>query len=201
MDAEMTSDKSAEAFDRFIQKDGADILRFCRMKAGEYGDELYQDAMLKLLEKKNKLNYEKNPKSYALSVCIFIWKNAKRKYKNRLRIAPPVSIEDMANQGIDISETNAEYQPEESAVNKAMQHEVREKVEALPEKYSTPIYLYYSANMKLNEIAEILKVPVGTVKSRMRRAKDILKSELEEQENDGRKAESGFKRRIIAQNQ
>lgn len=197
----MNDSYSDEAFEQFVLREGKDILRFCRMKAGDGGDELYQDAMLKLLEKKEKINYENNPKSFALSVCIFIWKNKKRKYKNRLRIAPPVSIEDLKDRGLDIREPIDNYQPETAAVAESLKSEVREKVSALPDKYSTPIYLYYSANMKLNEIAEILKIPVGTVKSRMRRAKEILKSELEEHENDGRKAESSFKRRIITQNQ
>lgn len=196
----MDDDMSKE-FERFILKDGKDILRFCRLKAGESGDELYQDVMLKLMEKKEIIDFKNNAKSYALSVCIFIWKNKKRKYKNRMRIAPKFSFEDMKEQGFDIRETSDKYQPEKATINKLTQMEVRSKVSALPEKYSTPLYLYYSANMKLSEIAEVLRLPVGTIKSRMKKAKEILKAELEEIENDGRKTESNFKRRIITQNQ
>lgn len=195
----MDNDTNNE-FERFLLRDGKDILRFCRIKAGDAGDELYQDAMLKLLEKKEKLDYQNNIKCYALSVCIFLWKNKKRKYVNRLRIAHNISFEDMEERGIDIKDTNSEYQPEQAAICKAELLEVREQVSKLPEKYSTIIYLYYSANMKVSEIAEILKLPSGTVKSRMRKAKEILKEQLEENENDGRKAESNFKRRVITQN-
>ena len=49
-----------DEFERFVLKFGKDILRFCRMiaKDAENGDELYQDTMLKLLEKKKKLEYK-----------------------------------------------------------------------------------------------------------------------------------------------
>ena len=41
-----------DEFEQFVLKFGKDILRFCRMTAGdaEDGDELYQDTMLRLLE-------------------------------------------------------------------------------------------------------------------------------------------------------
>lgn len=56
-----------QEFEQFVIKDGKDILRFCRMNAGdtESGNELYQDTMLTLLEKRNKLSIERNIKSYA----------------------------------------------------------------------------------------------------------------------------------------
>lgn len=42
---------------------------------------------------------------------------------------------------------------------------------ALPEKYRLVVYLYYSADMKLTEIAECLHLSVNTVKTRLRKAK------------------------------
>ena len=75
-----------DEFERFVLKFGKDILRFCRMTAGdaENGNELYQDTMLKLLEKRNRLDSMHNTKSYALSTSIYLWKNRKKKYANRV---------------------------------------------------------------------------------------------------------------------
>ena len=56
---------------------------------------------------------------------------------------------------------------------------VRQLVANLPEKYRMSIYLYYSANMSVREIAEMLHMPEGTVKSRMSKARTLLKNELE----------------------
>lgn len=50
----------------------------------------------------------------------------------------------------------------------------------LPDKYKNVVYLYYYEGYKYREIAEILKEKESTVKMRMKRAKEILKKELEE---------------------
>lgn len=90
-----------QEFEQFVIKDGKDILRFCRMNAGdtESGNELYQDTMLTLLEKRNKLSIERNIKSYALYTAILLWKNKKKKYAVRNRILPMSSLEEHVEQG------------------------------------------------------------------------------------------------------
>ena len=49
-----------------------------------------------------------------------------------------------------------------------------------PQKFRIPIHLYYSADLSIQEIAETLKIPEGTVKSRLNKARQLLKKELEE---------------------
>ena len=84
-----------QEFNEYVQAQGADILRFCRMTTASKieGDELYQDTMLKLLEQLQHLNVDKNLKSYTLSVAIFLWKNQRRKYARRKRLASFESYE------------------------------------------------------------------------------------------------------------
>ena len=45
--------------------------------------------------------------------------------------------------------------------------------------FRSVVYLYYSADMKLTEIAECLHLSVNTVKTRLRKAKSLLKEKLE----------------------
>ncbi len=52
---------------------------------------------------------------------------------------------------------------------------VRALVRELLEKYGTILHLYYSANLKIKEISDCLRIPESTVKSRMRKAKNLLK--------------------------
>lgn len=68
-------------FESFVMNAGPDILRFCRIITNnkEQGDELYQDAMVLLLEKRVSLKAEQNSKSYALSVAVLLWKKQKEK--------------------------------------------------------------------------------------------------------------------------
>jgi RNA polymerase sigma-70 factor (ECF subfamily) len=59
-----------------------------------------------------------------------------------------------------------------------LQAEVRRAVEALPEKFRTVITLFYVQEMKYEEIAMVLEVPVGTVKTHLFRARDLLRRRL-----------------------
>lgn len=168
-------------FELFVLKFGKDILRFCRMTAGdaETGDELYQDTMLKLLEKRNRLDSTQNTKSYALSTSIFLWKNKGRKYANRQRLVPVESMDEMTDEGGQVADYGHETSPEQIVLRQNEADMIRKLVAALPEKYRVPIYLYYSAGMQVGEVSDILGLPEGTVKSRMRKAKKLLKEELE----------------------
>ena len=170
-----------DEFERFVLKFEKDILRFCRMTAGdaENGDELYQDTMLKLLEKRKKLDAVQNTKSYALSTSINLWKSKKRKYANRMRLVPIDSMEKMSDEGYEIPDSGNESLPEHIVLQQNEVDMIRKLVALLPEKYRMPIYLYYSADMQINEISGILGLPESTVKSQMRRAKKMLKEKLE----------------------
>ena len=59
---------------------------------------------------------------------------------------------------------------------------LRDALLALDMKLRLPVLLYYMEGYKLREIAQILRIPEGTVKTRLTRAKKKLKSLLEEEE-------------------
>lgn len=168
-------------FEQFVQNNGKDILRFCRMTCGnqESGNELYQDTMLKLLEKRQRLDFKQNVRSYALSISILLWKNKKKKYANRNRLIHIESIDRMENEANPTITDLTVISPESYIIQEDVNNTVQQMVANLPEKYRMPIHLHYSANMSVQEIAEMLHIPEGTVKSRMNKARHLLKDKLE----------------------
>lgn len=52
------------------------------------------------------------------------------------------------------------------------------KIAKLPPKYKEVILLHYYQELKLSEIAEILGESEATIKTRLKRARDMLRSEL-----------------------
>lgn len=174
-------------FEQFVQDNGKDILRFCRMTCGDKdsGDELYQDTMLKLLEKTKQLDIQQNVKSYALSISILLWKNKKKKYANRNRLMPMESLECMETEGNPAIADISAMSPESCIMQEDEKNTIQQIIANLPEKYRLPIHLYYSAELSVPEIAGVLKIPQGTVKSRMNKAKQLLKKELEALGYDG----------------
>ena len=171
-------------FELFVMNAGPDILRFCRIITNnkEQGDELYQDAMVLLLEKRASLKAEQNSKSYALSVAVLriLWRFEGREYRGPTPLPPP-AIGKLSQHQETVSSFAADWDttPEQMMINKQEIAEVRNAVQMLPEKYRIPICLSYSAGLTMEEIATCMKVPVNTVKTRIRKAKSILKQELE----------------------
>ena len=172
-----------ERLAQIIAAYGSDILRFCRITAGNRaeGDELYQDTMLILLERRSDLDGSQNVKSYAISAAVKLWKNKQRKVARRLRLVPQESLEELTHRGILSGETAS---PEESLLQKSQTEILREMIRQLPEKYRLPLQLYYSADLTVREIAKLMKLPESTVKTRLRRAKEQLRQKLEEADYD-----------------
>lgn len=184
---EVLSGVTKEEFDKWLTNHGKAILQFCRMTTGsiQEGDELYQDTMLKLTQQREKLDMEGNIKSYALSISILLWKNKCRKFAWRKRLAPFESLEahmEQGTQGLSLEAKNSD--PEQKILQTELVAQVRQAVRELPEKYRTVIYLYYSGELKIREIADCLCLSENTVKSRMRKAKQLLKKKLEVVEYD-----------------
>ena len=103
------------------------------------------------------------------------WRNWKRKYARRQRIAPQSSIEDSENEVFHTT-----ISPEESYISQEKYKLVRLEISVLKEKYRLPVYMYYSAEMSIEEIAVVLHIPKGTVKSRLHAARTIIKKKMED---------------------
>ena len=76
-----------------------------------------------------------------------------------------------------------EKMPEQSYVERHMEGSdavLREAVLALPEKLRLPVMLHYIEGYHTGEVAAILHIPVGTVRSRLKKARDVLKTQLDE---------------------
>ncbi len=70
--------------------------------------------------------------------------------------------------------------PEQSAIAGDEARRLRAAIEALPEKYRTVITLYHLQGKQYDEIATVLGLPMGTVKTHLFRAKEQLRRLLDE---------------------
>lgn len=162
-----------------INEYGKDIYSFCKHLANnrQETDDLYQDTFLKAVELKEKIDYGNNPKSYLLSIALRIWKNKKRKFAWRKRIADIQSIVD--ERDVDMREST-ELSPEERIICKEKEESVRMAVNRLPEKLKIMVLLFYMEDLSTAQIADVMKIPVGTVLNRLYQARKILRNELED---------------------
>jgi RNA polymerase sigma-70 factor (ECF subfamily) len=99
--------------------------------------------------------------------------------RQRRRARIPVSIEAVRNQsGIEPTDPHVETQPGFSIETSERQQAVRAALADLPEEFRTVLVLKEMEELKYEEIAEIVGIPIGTVRSRIHRARAELRTRL-----------------------
>lgn len=168
-----------DEFEYLLTTHEKDIYKLCLRLTGnkDQADELFQDTWLGALEQAGQISLEKNPQSCLIGKAISLWRGKKRKYARRQRIAPEVDASDALEGVFFVSDAKA---PEEIILGKELSDCLKKEVSMLKERYRVVVELYYSLELSAQEIANILKIPKGTVESRLYKARKILRSRMEE---------------------
>lgn len=173
---------TADEMEQLIILYGKSIYSFCCHLTGsrQTADDLYQDTLLKAVELCHKLNSGgnaeelKSSRNYLIGIAVRLWKNQSRKNDSQ-RL--DISLDDESNGS---AATLSSMQDVEAEVeNRELILKLRQSVNMLPEKLRVVIYMYYTVGMDIKEIAEELRIPQGTVKSRMHKARIKIMYELE----------------------
>ncbi len=162
----------SNVLEKCITDYGKDVYSFClyATRNKEAAEDLYQQTFLVAWEK-GELDENRNPKSYLISVAANLWNNQKRKYLWRKKKANIIYFQDE-----DLTKLTSDAETVEETVVKQDEMElVRSLVDKLPDKMRIVILMYYMEEMSIEEIANALHIPSGTVKSRLHQAKSRLK--------------------------
>jgi RNA polymerase sigma-70 factor (ECF subfamily) len=76
--------------------------------------------------------------------------------------------------------------PDEELILSETQQNIREAIQTLPDKYKTVVILRYLHDMSLQEISDVLEMPVTTVKTRVHRGREFLRKKLDAEYGDKR---------------
>ncbi len=111
---------------------------------------------------------EKAPvKAWLMSIAVNEWRRELRRRKIA-RVIPIFEHDSSNNEGIELVDSEVEGVAEELERNESYL-KLQQALVKLPEKYSTPIMLRYFEYLTIEEVATILRRPVGTVKSLVHR--------------------------------
>ena len=168
-----------EELSALIAEAGTDVYRFCVKLTGnrEDADDLYQETFLWAVERHHKIDLAQNPRAFLLSVAMKRFQSQKRRWARRNRIAPHVPL--LEAQELFRGEGMEDVLAREDAFG-----QVRQVVNELSERYRIPVYLYYTLEMDIASIAQVLQVPAGTVKSRLHKARRLIQQKLEAQQDE-----------------
>jgi len=99
----------------------------------------------------------------------------RRKKIDSLSLDRPLETKD-GNVGIELADWT--YNPEMDLDSKQKVLSINQAIDSLPQKYREVILYRHKQDKSYEQIAEILGIPVGTVKARIFRARELLKKKL-----------------------
>jgi RNA polymerase sigma-70 factor, ECF subfamily len=139
--------------------------RFCRDRGR--AEEMAQEAFLRAYRSLGKWR-----KEAAFSTWLFAV--ASNRYRSELRRIPAgtVALD-------DVKEPGDGRPPDGSLEDEDRNNRIRRAVLTLPAKYREPLILFYFHDMDLSAAAKSLNLPEGTVKARLFRGREILRSKLQ----------------------
>jgi RNA polymerase sigma-70 factor (ECF subfamily) len=100
-----------------------------------------------------------------------------------------LSLEVELEEGREPAADDRNSHPEDSAIREATQEILHREILNLPEKYRVVVVMRHLQEMSVEEIADSLELPTGTVKTHLFRARDMLRGRLRsvlEMETDGK---------------
>jgi len=142
-----------------------------------------QDVFLKVFRGMKHFHGESSLKTWIYRIALHEAANRRRWWFRHK--AKETSIEPAESEGTGLTEsamqlalTDPADSPFDSVAHREVQHRVEEELRKVPEPYRTTLILRDLEEMSYEEIADVLEVSLGTVKSRQTRGREALRQRL-----------------------
>ena len=139
-----------------------------------------QDVFLKVFRGMKHFHGSSSLKTWIYRIAIHEAANRKRWWFRHKSRETAIDGPDEADAGCGVGHSLVDHRdsPFDCAAHREVQLRVDEELHKLPEPYRTTVILRDLEEMSYEEIAEVLEISLGTVKSRLTRGRDMLKIRL-----------------------
>ena len=141
-------------------------------------NDLVQDSFLKAYRFFDYYEQGTNAKAWLFRIVRNNFINDYRKKSKRPASVDYNEIEDFYNSGDDDESTSLTVDLRQETVKQKMGDEVVNAINSLPPEFRMAIILSDIENFTYEEMSKILDIPLGTVRSRLHRARNVLKEKL-----------------------
>ncbi|WP_018931833.1 sigma-70 family RNA polymerase sigma factor [Gracilibacillus lacisalsi] len=150
-------------------------LAFTYTKQNHTAEDIAQEVFIKCYRKLNEFRHESSYKTWLYSITVNLCKDKLKSWSFR-----NIIFSDLLPNKAKLMET-----PESQLINFENNRMLADQIFSLPLKYREVIILYYYEELSYNEVSDLLKIKISTVKSRLHRARLLLKHKLERSISNG----------------
>lgn len=167
---------SKESFEKVLELYGKTVYRLAYARTGSVHDaeDILQEVFLRYAKSEMTFNDENHRKAWLLKVASNCSKSLVTSSWNKRRTDADIESGAVSGGFEPIGDASADV--EKNSRNRI----IRSSVTNLPEKYRAVIHLFYYEGMSIEEISNIEEISISSVKTRLHRARKILKERLEE---------------------
>lgn len=167
----MTSDR----VERLLDLHGDMIFTLCTRLAGAEREDLFQETFLRLLSIPDvEMDHDKT-RNLLYTICLNAFRNQHAKRKRWRQI--------FSQQPLDVT-LSAKNNTEEDFMQGQVLWDIRVAVLRLAPRYRIPIIMHYFAGWSSVQIATAMGMKETTIRSRMHRARKMLRDRLEEKDEE-----------------
>lgn len=141
-------------------------------------DDLFQDTWTKAVQNLEGFDESKAFGNWLFTIALNTYRDRYRKAKRWLnKFKDFFSNEEKEEELTRVPSSSPS--PDEQAVENEQKNKLTQCISMLEDDFRVPIILFYYKQLKYEDIAEILGIPAGTVKSRLNAGKNKLKKLME----------------------
>ena len=152
------------------------------LKNPEDAADLAQEAFMRLFRALPQYNGESRFTTWLYRLVVNLGRDELRRRGRQVPVIPPIADEEGQDGMASVADDDRWADPSLALDSRELRDGVRQALAQLEEHYRLVLTLYYFDDMKYSDIAEVLDIPLNTVKSHIRRGKERLAALLEAQE-------------------
>jgi RNA polymerase sigma-70 factor, ECF subfamily len=141
------------------------LRRFARRLTRNHADaeDVMQDTLVRALEKRGELREPGRLRAWLLAIVRTCWLNSRRGLRNKLEV-----LQGGKSLGVDLGPRG---DLEREILDRSFTDDLLLALETLPEEWRETLWLREVEDLSYEEIARMLNCPLGTVRSRLARAR------------------------------